>query len=125
MCGLGASLYKQGHLPAPHTDFIFAVIAEETGAWGALLLLGLYGAIVFFCFQIGHNARTGMEALLCAGVGTLWGVQVAGNIAVVTGVFPVTGLPLPILTFGGSGLWCALLGLGLVLAVSRAQCEGE
>ena len=123
--GLGNSLYKNGHLPAPHTDFIFAVIAEETGAWGALGLLGLYGAIVFFCFQIGHGAETGMESLLCAGVGTLWGVQVAGNIAVVTGVFPVTGLPLPILTFGGSGLWCALLGLGLVLAVSRRQCEGE
>lgn len=121
--GLGASLYKQGHLPAPHTDFIFAVIAEETGAWGALLLLALYGAIVFFCFQIGHSANNGFESLLCVGIGTLWALQVLGNIAVVSGLMPVTGMPLPILTFGGSGLWCALFGLGLVLAISRAQGE--
>lgn len=121
--GLGASLYKQGHLPAPHTDFIFAVIAEETGAWGAILLLTLYGAIVFFCFQIGHSANNGFESLLCVGIGTLWAIQVLGNIAVVSGLMPVTGMPLPILTFGGSGLWCALFGLGLVLAVSRAQGE--
>ncbi len=121
--GLGASLYKQGHLPAPHTDFIFAVIAEETGAWGAVLLLTLYGAIVFFCFQIGHSASNGFDSLLCVGIGTLWAMQVLGNIAVVSGVMPVTGMPLPILTFGGSGLWCALFGLGLVLAVSRAQGE--
>ena len=121
--GLGASLYKQGHLPAPHTDFIFAVIAEETGAWGALLLLALYGAIVFFCFQIGHSAQNGFESLLCVGIGSLWAMQVLGNIAVVSGLMPVTGMPLPILTFGGSGLWCALFGLGIVLAVSRAQGE--
>ena len=121
--GLGASLYKQGHLPAPHTDFIFAVIAEETGAWGALLLLLLYGAIVFFCFQIGHSASNGFDSLLCVGIGALWAMQVLGNIAVVSGLMPVTGMPLPILTFGGSGLWCALFGLGLVLAVSRAQGE--
>ena len=121
--GLGASLYKQGHLPAPHTDFIFAVIAEETGAWGVALLLLLYGAIVFFCFQIGHSASNGFDSLLCVGIGTLWALQVLGNIAVVSGVMPVTGMPLPILTFGGSGLWCALFGLGLVLAVSRAQGE--
>jgi len=121
--GLGASLYKQGHLPAPHTDFIFAVIAEETGLWGAALLVGLYASIVFFCFQIGHSSRDGFQKLLCCGVGALWAIQALGNIGVVSGLLPVTGMPLPILTYGGSGLWCALLGVGLVLSVSRAHCD--
>ena len=121
--GLGGSLYKNGHLPAPHTDFIFAVIAEETGLWGSTLLLGLYAAIVFFCFQIGHSSRDGFQKLICSGVGALWAIQALGNIGVVSGVLPVTGMPLPILTYGGSGLWCALLGVGLVLSVSRAHCE--
>ncbi|HEX8465167.1 MAG TPA: putative peptidoglycan glycosyltransferase FtsW [Abditibacterium sp.] len=123
--GVGASLYKQGHLPAPHTDFIYAVIGEEWGLLGTLGLLAIYGSVVFFCFQIGHSAVRSFDSLLCAGVGTLLGVQAAGNIGVVSGLLPVTGMPLPFLTYGGSGLICALLGVGLVLAISRAQCEGN
>jgi cell division protein FtsW len=121
--GLGASLYKMGHLPAPHTDFIYAVIGEEWGLAGTLGIIALYGAIVFFCFQTGHAATNSFDALVCAGVGTLLGVQAAGNIGVVSGMLPVTGMPLPILTYGGSGLICALLGIGLVLAISRSHCE--
>ena len=122
--GLGNSLYKNGHLPAPHTDFVFAVISEELGLWGAFGILTLYGLIVFFCFQTGHASKSPFEAILCAGVGSLIGFQVVGNIAVVTKLAPVTGLPLPILTYGGSGMMCALVGIGLVLAVSRKPCDG-
>lgn len=117
--GPGQSLGKQGHLPEPHTDFIFAVIGEEYGLAGAMALLGCYALLIFFCFQIGHVAETMFEALLCAGVGSLMAIQVVCNIGVVTGALPVTGMPLPFMSYGGSGLLCVLLGLGLVLGVSR------
>ncbi len=117
--GPGGSLYKQGHLPAPHTDFILAVIGEEWGMIGVLALLGTYGVMIFFCFHTGHSANNTFEGLLCAGIGTLLGVQVICNVGVVTGVLPVTGMPLPLLSYGGSGMICTLLGLGLVLSVSR------
>jgi len=117
--GPGASLYKQGHLPAPHTDFVLAIIGEEWGLVGMLTLMALYGLLIFFCMQVGVNANSSFEALLCAGVGALMGVQLAFNTGIITGWLPVTGIPLPLLSYGGSGLICTLLGLGLVLAVSR------
>jgi cell division protein FtsW (lipid II flippase) len=117
--GPGGSLYKQGHLPAPHTDFILAVTGEEWGLVGMILLLGAYGLMIFFCFHTGHCASSPFEALLCAGIGTLLGIQVVCNVGVVTGILPVTGMPLPLLSFGGSGMLCVLLGLGFVLSVSR------
>jgi cell division protein FtsW len=121
--GPGGSLYKQGHLPAPHTDFIVAVIGEEWGLIGMMALLIIYGLMIFYCFHIGHSAANGFEAILCAGVGALLAVQVVGNMGVVTGVLPVTGMPLPLLTYGGSGMMSLLLGLGLVLSVSRRAAE--
>lgn len=117
--GLGQSLFKQGHLPAPHTDFILAVVGEEGGLVVALSLLLIYGAIIFFCFHIGHCAGSSFEALLCSGVGTLLAIQVVCNAGVVTGLLPVTGMPLPLLSYGGSGLICVLISIGLVLGVSR------
>ena len=119
--GPGESLGKQGHLPEAHTDFIFAVIGEEFGLAGTLALLSGYGLLIFFCFQIGHVAETMFEALLCAGVGTVLAIQVVCNMGVVTGILPVTGMPLPFMSYGGSGLVCVLIGLGLVLAVSRGM----
>ncbi len=121
--GLGASLYKQGHLPAPHTDFVFSVVAEEVGLWGSLSLIGLYLFIVYFCFSTAHNTKNPFESVLCAGVGGWFAIQVCGNIGVASGLLPVTGMPLPVLSYGGSGLVCALMGIGLVLAVSRSTCE--
>lgn len=117
--GPGGSLYKQGHLPAPHTDFILAVTGEEWGLVGMAFLLGVYGLMIFFCFHAGHCADSPFEALICAGMGTLLGVQVVCNVGVVTGILPVTGMPLPLLSFGGSGMICMLLGLGMVLSVTR------
>lgn len=123
--GPGGSLFKQGHLPAPHTDFILAVIGEETGLVGMIVLLICYGAMIFFCFQIGHSATKPFEMLLCAGVGSLLALQVIGNLGVVLNVLPVTGMPLPLMSYGGSGLLCTLLGIGWVLGVSRNGAREE
>lgn len=117
--GPAESLGKQGHLPEPHTDFIFAVIGEEWGLVGTLLLLFAYATMIFFCFHIGHCAETAFESLLCAGVGTLLAIQVTCNMGVATGILPVTGMPLPFMSYGGSGLLCMLMGVGMVLSVSR------
>jgi cell division protein FtsW len=117
--GPGESLGKQGHLPEPHTDFILAVIGEEYGLVGTFALMIVYGLMIFFCFHVGHCADSMFEALLCAGVGTLLAIQVICNTGVATGVLPVTGMPLPLLSYGGSGLLCLLIGIGMVLAVSR------
>jgi cell division protein FtsW len=121
--GPGGSLFKQGHLPAPHTDFILAIIGEETGLAGMLFLLASYGAMIFFCFQIGHVSGKPFESLLCAGVGSLLALQVLCNMSVVLNILPVTGMPLPMVSYGGTGLISCLLALGLVLGVSRQSGE--
>ena len=119
--GPGNSPSKHGYLPAPHTDFILAVVGEEWGLAGLVFLLAVYGAMIFFCLQVGHCANTAFEALLCSGVGTLLALQVVGNVCVVTGLAPVTGMPLPLLSYGGSGLVFTLIGIGMVLGVSRGH----
>jgi len=119
--GPGNSLYKQGHLPAPHTDFILAVTGEEWGVLGMLTLLSLYGLLIFFCLQVGHTAGNTFEMLVATGMGMLLFVQVFGNMGVVLGILPVTGMPLPFVSYGGSGLVCLLAGMGVVLGISRHQ----
>jgi cell division protein FtsW len=117
--GPGNSLFKQGHLPAPHTDFILAITGEEWGAVGMLTLLALYSLLIFFCLQVGHSANNTFEMLLATGMGLLLFVQVFGNMGVVLGILPVTGMPLPFISYGGSGLVCLLAGMGMVLGISR------
>lgn len=123
--GPGASFYKHGHTPEPYTDFILAIIGEEWGLAGTLALLTAFGALIFFCFQIGHNASNSFESLFCAGVGSLLAIQVVANTGVVTGLLPVTGVVLPLVSFGGSGLIVMLFAIGIVLGISRRQCDIE
>ncbi|MEO6907341.1 MAG: putative peptidoglycan glycosyltransferase FtsW [Abditibacteriaceae bacterium] len=121
--GPGNSLYKQGHLPAPHTDFILAVTGEDWGVLGMLVLLTLYSLLIFFCLQVGHAATNTFEMLVATGMGLLLFIQVFGNMCVVLGMMPVTGMPLPFISYGGSGLVCLLMGMGMVLGISRHQTE--
>lgn len=110
-----------GLLPAKHTDFIFGVIGEELGFIGCLAVILLLFAIVIKCFIVGMNARTDYGKYLCIGIGAMFLFQVFENIGMCIGVMPVTGIPLPFLSYGGSSMVTSMVALGLVLSVSARQ----
>ncbi|MCS6859808.1 MAG: putative lipid II flippase FtsW [Abditibacteriales bacterium] len=121
--GFCQSQRKLFFLPAAHTDFIFAIIGEEFGLAGTLLTLSLFGCLIFKCYHLAHQCADPFKSLLCAGIGTLLALQVLINIGVATHLLPTTGVPLPFISSGGSALLCTLLGMGLVLNVSRSPRE--
>lgn len=121
--GLGAGRQKFGYLPAPHTDSIFASIGEELGVVGAGLVLLLYGVFVLRGFIISTRARDGFGALLAAGVTTLLVSQALLNIAVMTAALPSTGVPLPLISYGGSSMTTLLAGIGIMMSVSRGAAR--
>ncbi|MCL4254624.1 MAG: putative lipid II flippase FtsW [Anaerolineae bacterium] len=117
--GLGTGQSKFQGLPAPHTDSIFAVIGEEFGVIGAFAVIGLYLTFCLRGFQISRRATDAFSGLIAAGV-TIWVTSKALlNIAVMTNLVPATGLPLPLISFGGSSLVVILGGIGLLHAVHR------
>ncbi len=117
--GLGDSVQKAGYLPNPFTDSIFAVIGEELGLIGCLLILGLFALLAFRGLRIGRRAPDAYGALLAVGI-TCWLVaQAAINIGSVVSAIPFTGVPLPFVSFGGSSLVTALAAVGILLNVSR------
>ena len=109
---------KNGNfLSEEHTDFIFSVIGEELGFVGCMLVLALYLIFIFECFYMAGKARDMAGKLLCAGMAALVGFQAFTNIAVATGVFPNTGLPLPFISYGVSSLVSLYIGVGIVINV--------
>ncbi len=117
--GLGASREKFGLLPAPHTDSIFAVLGEELGLAGALLVLFLFLAFLRRGFIIAQRADDRLASLLAGGI-TFWiGVEAFVNMSVLLGMLPFAGNALPFFSFGGSSLLATLAGVGLLLNVSR------
>ena len=104
-------------LPEQHTDFVFAVLAEERGFVGAMLALGLYFAIIYRCVATARAARDRLGVFLAIGVVCVFAGQSLLNIGVVVGLLPTTGVPLPLMSYGGSSLASTLLGMGLVLNV--------
>ncbi|HUG52062.1 MAG TPA: rod shape-determining protein RodA [Vicinamibacteria bacterium] len=115
--------YKQGtqsqlgYLPARHTDFIFSVFAEENGFVGVAAVLGLYMFILWRAFETAQMARDRVGAFLAAGVAAIMAFQVIYNVAMVAGLVPVKGLPLPLMSYGGSSVVSSLVAVGLVLNV--------
>ncbi len=123
--GLGASRGKFGFLPAPHTDSIFAVVGEELGLIGAILVLILFCLFVWRGFRLGLNAVTKLEMLLVSGV-TFWiGIEAVINMSVLLGLLPFAGNALPFFSFGGSSLVTTLAGVGLLINVSRRASRQE
>jgi len=104
-------------LPEQHTDFVFAVLAEERGFIGSFLLLGLYFTIIYRCVATARAARDRLGVFLSMGVVCVFGGQALLNIGVVVGLLPTTGVPLPLMSYGGSSLVSTLIGMGLVLNV--------
>jgi len=117
--GLGRSRQKWFYLPERHTDMIFAVLGEEMGFIGAVLVLLLFAAFAWRGYRIAIQAPDRFTSLLAAGVTSLITLQAAMNIAVVTASIPSTGIPLPLLSYGGSSLIITLAGVGILLGVSR------
>lgn len=120
--GLGGSVEKLNYLPEAHTDFIMAVIAEETGFAGVILVLFIFYWLIRRAFEIGRQAiklERYFAGLLAEGVGLWYGVQVIINVGVASGALPTKGLTLPFVSFGGSALLSSMIAIGLLLRVGR------
>jgi rod shape determining protein RodA len=108
-------------LPERHTDFIFAVLAEEFGLIGSLLLLALFLAIAGRGLIIAHRSRDTYMGLVAGGLSTMFFLYMVINIGMTTGLLPVVGVPLPLVSFGGSSLVSLMASLGMVMAVALRQ----
>ena len=110
-------------LPERHTDFIFSVIGEEWGFFGALVLVGLYFWVLKRGVAIIESTTDMYGKLIGAGVVTLLGFQIFVNISMTLGLMPVVGLPLPLISYGGSSLWATLMAIGLLLNVGMRRTQ--
>ena len=117
--GLGASRQKWNYVPNAHTDYIFAILGEEMGLLGTFVVLGLFVALGYLGLRTARQARDRFGMLLAAGI-TVWiTVQAIVNIGVVTASLPMTGVPLPLVSFGGSSLVLTLVGMGILTNIAR------
>ncbi|MDR7434921.1 MAG: putative lipid II flippase FtsW [Armatimonadota bacterium] len=117
--GLGESRQKFFYLPERHTDFIFSILGEELGLVGAGAVLILFLGFVYRGFRIARLAPNRYASLLAGGITLTIGIQALLNIGVVTGVLPITGVPLPFLSYGGSSLLMAMIAVGILMNISQ------
>ncbi|MGD8190026.1 stage V sporulation protein E [Brevibacillus ginsengisoli] len=117
--GLGQSRQKFSYLPEPYNDFIFSIVAEELGFIGASLVLLLFLLLLWRGMRVAITAPDLFGSLLALGIIGMIAIQVLINVGVVTGMFPVTGITLPFLSYGGSSLTLMLTGVGILLNISR------
>ena len=117
--GLGNSLQKLGFVPEAQNDMIFSIICEETGLTGAILVIGIFGLLIWRLMVIAVHAKDLEGALLAGGIMGHMALQVILNIAVVTNTIPNTGITLPFISYGGTSVLFLLGEMGLALSVSR------
>lgn len=122
--GLGFSRQKFFYIPGAHTDGIFAIIGEEVGFIGAVVVLALFAYLVYRGFRVALNARDDFGSYLAMGVVCWIAFQTLINIGGVTRSIPLTGIPLPLVSYGGSSLVMVMAGIGVLLSVSRFSKEG-
>jgi cell division protein FtsW len=125
--GLGGSRQKWGNLAEAHTDFIFAVIGEELGLLGTLVVLFLLAAIIYSIFKIALRCKDPMSRYVGSGIGCWIAIQTILNVGSATSVLPVVGVTLPFVSYGGSALISLYLGLGYVFgsALRDPEVKGE
>jgi len=111
------------YLPEKHTDFIFTLFSEEFGFFGSLLLLVIYALIIYRISKIGSQSRNNFARLFCFGFAAAFFVYVTVNMAMVLGLLPIVGAPLPIMSYGGSSMLSVMIGLGIVMSCKIHQQE--
>ena len=119
--GLGASRQKWGWLPAAHTDFIFAVVGEELGLVGTFFVLALFVILILATLRLARKTKNNFTRLYATGVASWILIQATINLGGVLGMLPITGVPLPLISYGGSSLIFILIALGVLLACVRNE----
>lgn len=123
--GIGKSVQIYGYLPESANDSIFAIIGETFGLVGCIIILSLFALLLWRCIKVALGAPDRFSQLLVVGV-TLWlGVQMTVNITAMLGLIPLTGIPLPFLSYGGTSLIATLVALGIVINISKYTVRGD
>jgi len=117
----GATQSRLAFLPERHTDFIFAVFAEMWGFVGCLVLIVCYAVLITRGFEIAATAREPLGRLVAVGATALLAAQTLINLGMVTGLLPIVGIPLPMMSYGGSSMMVSMMALGLLLSVRMRQ----
>lgn len=117
--GFGRSIQKYEYLPHPHNDFIFSIIAEELGFVGVCFILFVYLLLIWRILYLCQSVREPFCTLVGVGIASMIGIQAFINIGGASGIIPISGVPLPLISYGGSSMLVTLMGIGIVLSISR------
>jgi cell division protein FtsW len=119
--GLGNSRQKWMYVPNAHTDFIFSILGEELGLIGEIAVLLAFGVLLYGGIRVAARSPDAFGRLLASGIVAWFGLQIVVNLGAVTGLLPITGVPLPMLSYGGSSLVISLAGVGILISIARAS----